>query len=164
MHRIRPLVIAAMTLALSFTGLSAASAGEGYGDKPPEVSNVARYVWADGPRDHEVVARGTYRCYGDSEAMHLWVSAKQGGSNLPGEGSGERARAWYDTNISQDVAVTCNGRWQTVDVDLGTYPDKGFIRNGKAWVQFCLVSPEGIVATMSRWVMVKGADGYGSPA
>jgi hypothetical protein len=72
--------------------------------------------------------------------------------------------AWYDTNISQDVAVTCNGRWQTTRVELGRWDTDftgrslGNLANGKAWLQFCLVQgtdeETAIVASESRWVRV----------
>ena len=149
----RLLVVALLAAACSLTGMSPASAHT----RAPEVGGVSSYVLAHGPRSQEVTIRGSYRCWGDSSKMHLWVSAKQGGNNLPGEGSGARAKAWYDTNISHDTAVVCNGRWQDVSVDLGKYPDKQYIQDKGAWVQFCLVSPQGIVASKSRWSQVVGA-------
>jgi hypothetical protein len=97
--------------------------------------------------------------------MHLWVSVKQGGPDPTAEGSSSTVKAWYDTNISQDVAVRCNGRWQTTTVDLGRHPTDfsgrplGYLKNGRAWLQFCLVPPDQSVlfASKSRWVNVVGA-------
>jgi hypothetical protein len=77
--------------------------------------------------------------------MHLWVSVKQGGPDPTAEGSSSTVDAWYDTNVSQDIAVTCNGRWQFASVDLGRHDGDstgrplGYLHNGKAWLQFCLV-------------------------
>ncbi|MEP6651687.1 MAG: hypothetical protein ABJA74_17510 [Lapillicoccus sp.] len=75
--------------------------------------------------------------------------------------------AWYDTNVSQDVAVTCDGKWQVAKVDLGRHDTDftgrplGYLKNGMAWLQFCLVQgtdqSNAIVASKSRWVKVVGA-------
>jgi hypothetical protein len=99
--------------------------------------------------------------------MHLWVSVKQGGPDPTAEGSSSTVNAWYDTNISQDVAVTCNGKWQVAKVDLGRHPTDftgrqlGSLHNGKAWLQFCLVQgtdeETAIVASDSHWLRVVGA-------
>lgn len=110
---------------------------------------------------------GQYKCSAPADTMHLWVSVKQGGPDPTAEGSSSTVSAWYDTNISQDVKVTCNGRWQIAVVDLGqlTARPLAALKNGKAWLQFCLVAPgpdpsdpeSGIVACQSRWVTVVGA-------
>ena len=110
--------------------------------------------------------RGQYRCWGPSDQMHLWVSVKQGGPDPTAEGSSSTVKAWYDTNISMDVRVRCDGAWHWRTVQLGRHPedftgrDLGYLKNGKAWMQFCMVSPEGIVASQSRWVTVRGAGYY----
>lgn len=113
----------------------------------------------------------TYKCFGGSP-IHLWVSAKQGGPDPTAPGSSSTVDAWYDTNVSQDVSVTCDGKWHTRTVKLGANaPDftgrpLGLLRNGKAWLQFCLVDEQNmLLASKSRWVTVKGAPrgGYGGP-
>ena len=86
-----------------------------------------------------------YRCWGgNNEATHLWVSLKQGGgiddftaeelSQM--EGTSQIAEAWYDTNVSGDTALNCNGKWQvqryTVARAFGT------LERGSAFLQFCL--------------------------
>ena len=111
--------------------------------------------------------QGIYRCSAPLDQMHLWVSVKQGGPDPTAEGSSSTVNAWYDTNVSQDVAVTCNGKWQVAKVDLGRHDTDftgrplGKLTNGNAWLQFCLVQgtdeATAIVASESRWVKVVGA-------
>jgi hypothetical protein len=164
MHRLRVLVVALIALALSFTGLSTASANTG-SSRPPEIGFLSPVAWTTPWKANVAHVIGTYRCWGPSESMHLWVSVKQGGPDPTAEGSSSTVKAWYDTNISQDVAVRCNGRWQTTTVDLGRHPTDfsgrplGYLKNGRAWLQFCLVPPDQSVlfASKSRWVTVVGA-------
>src|SRR4051794_21773960 len=181
-HRFRVLIVALIALALSFTGLSAASATTGYGPRPPEIKSLGAYAAVDHNNREVVSVRGTYRCWGPSYSMHLWVSVKQGGPNPRAEGSSTTVKAWYDTNISQDVAVKCDGVWHTKTVKLGRHPvanyptddpettpptrPLGYLKNGPAWLQFCLVPPaqDQIFASKSRWVTVTGAGYYGVPA
>jgi hypothetical protein len=178
MHRIRLLVVALLTLGLSLTGLSAANAGT-YPSQPPQIKSLYSIATVD-KYDRQVVrVRGTYKCWGPSSAMHLWVSVKQGGPDPTAEGSSRTVKAWYDTNISQDVAVKCDGTWHTKTVRLGRHPvanyptdpegteptrPLGYLKNGPAWLQFCLVPPQQdvIFASKSRWVNVVGAGYYGS--
>ena len=69
----------------------------------------------------------------------------------------------YDTNISGGTAVICDGRWQTTVVELGRWATDFSGRpletlwNGRAWLQFCLVFPEGTTASENRWVTGVGA-------
>jgi hypothetical protein len=164
MHRLRALVVALIALTLSLTGLSTASANTS-NPRAPEISFLAPVAWATQHKPDTVQVVGTYRCWGPSTSMHLWVSVKQGGPDPTAEGSSSTVKAWYDTNISQDVAVRCNGHWQTTVVDLGRHPTDfsgrplGYLKNGRAWLQFCLVSmaDENLLASKSRWVSVVGA-------
>ena len=113
-----------------------------------------------------VTVKGRYRCSAPVDEMHLWVSVKQGGPDPTAPGSSSTVNAWYDTNISQDVAVTCDGRWRTARVELGRWNTDfsgrqlGYLENGSAWLQFCLVQgtdeATAIVASDSRWVKVHG--------
>lgn len=86
-----------------------------------------------------------YRCWGgNNEATHLWVSLKQGGGIddftaaelAEMEGTSGIAEAWYDTNVTGDTALNCNGKWHvqryTVAREFGT------LKRGSAWLQFCL--------------------------
>jgi hypothetical protein len=137
------------------------------GAKPP--ATTAPEIQWTGPvavsrDDDTVVVQGRYRCTAPLEEMHLWVSVKQGGPDPTAPGSSSTVDAWYDTNISQDVGVTCDGRWQTTRVDLGRWDTDftgrplGTLANGTAWLQFCLVQgtdeETAIVASESRWVRV----------
>ena len=171
MRRIRLLVVALLALGLTVTGLTAASAAPGYGPRAPEIRNLGAYATVD-PYDREVVrVRGEYRCWGPSDAMHLWVSVKQGGPDPTAEGSSSTVKAWYDTNISMDVRVRCDGVWHTRTVRLERHPTDftgrylGFLKNGQAWLQFCMVSEqdESLLASRNRWVTVRGAGYYGTP-
>lgn len=160
MTRIRIVLLLVATLALSLTGMSTASAEAPAPPRTPEISYVAPVAYV---HRGVVTVAGVYRCWGDSDAYHLWVSAKQGGPDPTAEGSSSTVQAWYDTNVSRDVEVVCNGRWQVRTVTLGknvtdfTGRPLTDIRNGRAWVQFCLVAPDGSLASKNRWAHVVGA-------
>jgi hypothetical protein len=171
MRRSRVLVVLLAALALLAPGLSSASAAPKAPPPPraPEIGFVTPVVWGTPWKADTVQVVGTYRCWG-GESIHLWVSVKQGGPDPTAEGSSSTVAAWYDTNISQDVEVRCNGRWQAKTVDLGRHPTDfsvpgrplGYLQNGKAWLQFCLVAgeegaPDTLLASKSRWVQVVGA-------
>lgn len=167
MRRSRVLVVVLAALALLVPGLSSASAAPTAPPPPraPEIGVVTPVVWGTPWKADTVQVVGTYRCWG-GESIHLWVSVKQGGPDPTAEGSSSTVAAWYDTNVSQDVEVRCNGRWQVTTVDLGraatdfTGRPLGYLQNGKAWLQFCLVAgeePGGLLASKNRWVQVVGA-------
>lgn len=166
MRRSRVVVVVLAVLALVVPGLSTASAAP-QAPRAPEIGWVAPVAWTVPWKADTVQVLGSYRCWG-GESIHLWVSVKQGGPDPTAEGSSSTVDAWYDTNVSQDVAVTCNGRWQAKLVTLGRHAedyggrDLGLLRNGKAWLQFCLVSgaeddPNPMLASKNRWVHVVGA-------
>jgi hypothetical protein len=158
----RLLVVVLTALGLSLTGLSSASASY---DRAPEIKNLVAYTAVDPSNRQVAYAAGTYRCWGPSDSMHLWVSVKQGGPDPTAEGSSSTVDAWYDTNISQDVRVKCDGQWHTRVVKLGQHPTDfggrplGLLKNGRAWLQFCMVSmaDESLLASKNRWVTVVGA-------
>ena len=161
MHRSRLLVVVLSTLALVTAGATAASAAPAAPDRAPEVSFVAPIVWGSG--SGSVTALGSYRCWG-GEDIHLWVSVKQGGPDPTAEGSSSTVDAWYDTTVSGDVDVTCNGRWQVATVDLGQRAtdwggrELSALRDGRAWLQFCLVDEDTeLLASKNRWVYVAGS-------
>lgn len=86
---------------------------------------------------------GVYSCIGPMS--HLWVSAKQGRGDLSEEGSGAKARAWWQR--THDNKLTCDGKSHTITVRLKPTGDTGkLIPTGKggrrAWVQFCLATDE----------------------
>jgi hypothetical protein len=146
-----------LTLAPSAGAATKASAG-------PTVKWLAPLALMRSSSPDEVTVAGIYKCSAPLDQMHLWVSVKQGGPDPTAEGSSSTVDAWYDTNISQDVAVTCNGRWHHVFVTLGMHPTDFTgrpltgLKAGKAWMQFCLVQgtdeTTAIVASQSRWVKV----------
>jgi hypothetical protein len=100
--------------------------------------------------------QAVYRCWGGNEGTHLWVSLKQGGG-IKGktlkqlskmEGTSEIARSWYDTNVVNPAKVTinCNGKWHVRHYTVAR--EKGTLRTGRAFMQFCLFDshsdPEGM--------------------
>ncbi len=105
---------------------------------------------------------GTYRCRPDVEMTHVWVSVKQGGDDLEGHGSSERATSWYDTNVSfegVEPTLTCDGEWRHLKVELGKAATKDRLQDGTGWLQFCLYavtdSGEFSGASDNRWADVK---------
>jgi hypothetical protein len=169
-RRSRLLVLVLGVLALLTTGTSVASAAPPTASGEPQVGFLGPVAWNSGDRTATVVGR--YRCSPPAEGSvnHLWVSVKQGGPDPTAEGSSATVRAWYDTNVSQDVAVRCDGRWHTRKVTLGmnatdfTGRELGRLVPGRAWLQFCLVQgpaddPDGsqsLIASGSRWVHTAG--------
>jgi hypothetical protein len=175
MRRSRLLVLLLGVLALLATGASVASASPTTAPpRDPQVGFLAPVTWNSGHGTATVV--GSYRCSppAPGSVNHLWVSVKQGGPDPTAEGSSSTVNAWYDTNISQDVAVTCDGRWHARTVTLGMHPTDFIGRpltrlvDGKAWLQFCLVQgPEddqdgsqSVVASESRWLHAVGFGHY----
>src|SRR5689334_22186078 len=121
--------------------MASASAGSWH---PPQIKSLGAYATESG--NPEVVrVTGTYKCFGKSENTHLWVSARQGGPDPTAGGSSETVDAWYDTNVSGDVSVICDGKFHTKTVQLGRHHTDfsgrvlGFLQNGPAWMQFCVV-------------------------
>ncbi len=100
-----------------------------------DVVSVSRVYLDDG----RPMVAGTYRCTG--RLTHLWVSVKQGGRNLDQEGSGAKARSWYQRSWD-NKRVRCDGREHTEVYRLRpTGGDTGRLRAGRrAYVQFCLLT------------------------
>jgi hypothetical protein len=128
----------------------------------------------------EVTAR--YICQPD-EIDHLWVSVKQApsarpsaalqeeGSGFGGQQSGVTA-AWSQ---SHPTTLQCDGAWhtQTFTVDQtepldpdgpgplppvpGAFVGYGTLREGQAWVQFCLTGegPTGGFEMSQRWAAIR---------
>jgi hypothetical protein len=105
---------------------------------------------------HEVQIQVKYRCYDD---LHVWASVKQSEDRhadhaLTEEGSGYNgvAAAWSQTH---DVDIDCDGDVHTerfvIDRDEYGY---GRFEHGKAYVQFCLVDGEELVASDMRFLRV----------
>ncbi|GHE77990.1 hypothetical protein GCM10017786_04440 [Amycolatopsis deserti] len=133
---------AAALLAAGFAAVPAAAASAD--PLPaPEVAWVGQNVIVTGADADSAAVLAKYRCYGGEEGTHLWVSVKQGGADLEGEGSSQRATSWYDTNYhyAQDPAgltVDCDGHWHTTRFVLKRVAGKAPLVDGPAWVQFCL--------------------------
>lgn len=133
-----------------------APAGAQTDTRAPEVLFVAPVVVVNSRNPDTARIIGIYRCFG-GEPIHLWVSAKQGGPDPSAEGSGATSTSWYDTNIIEPAPVICDGRPHVAVVTVGRYPDKQRLTNGPAWIQFCLVTPEGIVASQQFFGRAVGA-------
>jgi hypothetical protein len=125
----------------------------------PEVSFVHDNVVVSADRS-EATVLAKYRCFGGEEGTHLWVSVKQDGEDLEGEGSSARARAWYDTNYqyAEDPAgqtIGCDGRWHGARFTVKLVEGKGLLERGSAWVQFCAFDNRGNMASVNGWKTVR---------
>lgn len=157
----RLLVVLLTVLGLCATGMASASASSWH---PPVIKSLGAYATETG-NPNIVKVTGTYKCWGKPTSTHLWVSVKQGGPDPTAGGSSETVNAWYDTNVSGDVSVICDGTFHTKTVTLGRHDTDfsgrplGYLQNGRAWLQFCVVpvSNESNLASKSRWVTVRGA-------
>ena len=125
-------VAATAAIASSLT-VAPAHAG-GQSQPTAEVISVGKVQLIDG----KPFVAATYRCTG--ALSHLWVSAKQGGKNLDDEGSGAKARAWWQRTM--DNKVVCDDNARTILVRLRPTGDTGMLRpdGRRAWVQFCLLT------------------------
>ena len=157
----KSITVAAATVALL---VPAAPASAAVSTGAPEVARVNNNVRVVGD---SAFVTAKYRCSAATEMTHLWVSVKQGGIGLDGEGSGGTADSWYDTNVARggtpeepgpEIAVTCDGTWQHQTVEVQRYADKRALERGSAYVQFCLYTIEGenfYGATDNSWAKVK---------
>jgi hypothetical protein len=98
--------------------------------------------------------------YNCASGEALWVSAKQVASRkkdarLKKEGSSKTAAAWWQSHRNKFV---CNGKSHTATVSIDTVEkgSKGKLKDGKAWVQFCVTQGEQtLILSKSGWVTVK---------
>lgn len=125
----------------------------------PEVSFVGDNVVVSADRA-EATVLAKYRCFGGEEGTHLWVSVKQDGEDLEGEGSSARARAWYDTNYqyAEDPAgltIACDGRWHATQFVVKQVEGKDQLARRTAWVQFCAFDNRGNMASVNGWKSVR---------
>lgn len=134
-------IILAATLALPAALLAGPAGAAEATYQPPEVQ-WAGNVHLDGDAA-TVLAK--YRCWGgNNEATHLWVSLKQGGGIddytaeqlAQMEGTSQIAEAWYDTNVTGDTALNCNGEWHVQQYTVAR--EFGTLERGSAFLQFCL--------------------------
>src|SRR4051812_35482745 len=116
MHFKRTLVVAAAAVSVP---LGVAVAVPAVASSPaPQVGRLGAVVQVDKTDPRKAYVTSQYKCYG---ATHLWVSVKQGGPDPTAEGSSQTVRSWYDTNVSQDVAVNCDGQWHSKTVKIAKH-------------------------------------------
>lgn len=89
----------------------------------------------------------------------LWVSAKQSASGrkdrrLAKEGSSKVASAWWQSHRNAFVCDTQphTARFSIDKVEKGS---KGKLKDGTAWVQFCVTNGDDLVLSGSHWVKVR---------
>jgi hypothetical protein len=134
---LRHLIVAVATAALTVGTTSApahAARADARAQPTASVISVSKVYVVDG----KPMVAATYRCTG--RLSHLWVSAKQGRGDLTEEGSGARARSWYQRTWD-NTKVICNGRQHTALFTMRPTGDTGRMRAGhRAYVQFCLLT------------------------
>jgi hypothetical protein len=125
--------VAVTALAVGLAG-APAEAQQAQRVKPSaEILGVSRVYVSDGTP----MVSGTYKCTG--KFSHLWVSSKQGTGNLRHEGSGGKARSWYQR--TWDNKLNCNGKRHTKLFPMDPTGNTGAVRtNRRAYVQFCLLT------------------------
>ena len=129
---------AAAVLGLMTTAAPAATTSD---YSPPSGSAYPQNIVAD---DNHATVFGEVQCWG-GDGGTLWASIKQGGKgDLTAEGSSATARSWYDTHIP----LNCDGKTHVVKaVVRKEAPNPGHkraykqLRNGRAWIQWCVTDP-----------------------
>jgi hypothetical protein len=147
--KVRALAAAAAITILAPLGAMAGAAGA----SPTMSATPGSYITRTGFGSANLSA--SYAC---EDGNHLWVSAKQaaGGrydARLTQEGSSQISAAWLQ---SHPANFTCDGARRTQTFPINT-DEQGFgtLVRGLAYVQFCLVSPEGeLLISETRWVAV----------
>jgi hypothetical protein len=133
-------IAALVTAAVAFNGGHALAA-------PAEAldSQVIGTVRID-PNDPTVAyVTARYICEG-GDGAHVWVSVKQAESRLPEqwlteEGSGANSAAWSHSHAN---TVTCDGKWHVATFTVNQLEwGWGELKQGQAWVQFCVIPPNG---------------------
>jgi hypothetical protein len=114
------------------------------------------------PTDPSVAyVTGHYICQGGDAESHLWVSVKQAADGRPDpalreEGSSQIANAWLQTHPVPGEGFSCDGAWHTQTFTVDTQ-EQGFgeLKQGQAWVQFCLFGGDGQAAFAQRFAAVR---------
>ena len=116
----------------------------------------AEFVGAIKAGKKRATLKVTYSC---NAGQALWVSAKQSASGkkhrrLPKEGSSKVASAWWQSHRKAFVCDTQppTARFSIDKVEKGS---KGRLKDGTAWVQFCVTNGDDIVLSGSDWVKVQ---------
>lgn len=143
--------IKARTIAVALAGVglaasAAVAAAPANADtyQPPKVLRVENVVQAPA-HTHTAIVRATYQCWGGNAHTHLFIAVKQGPRvNATTHTSSDFARAFYSTNYDSDgpsLSLNCNGvahkRAFVLEPQPG-FEQKAPLRNGPAFVQFCL--------------------------
>jgi hypothetical protein len=153
-----------ISLALTTAALAAAAALPTTAVAAPKPSAEILGTVIAAPGGETATVRARYTCY---ETTHLWVSAKQMNDGerdaaLLQEGSSEYADTWLQQHPE---TLDCDGRnhVQSFTIDktefspwFGGYVGKGSLREGQAFVQFCMTSENAFVYP-NRWVEVRQA-------
>jgi hypothetical protein len=155
----RSFAVAMMTAATTVAVAAPAMAGS---YQFPQAGEVAHFVPVNG---QNTVARvsAEYRCYGGpgsgEHSSVVWSSVKQGGPDPTAEGSSSTVNAWYDSH----TPLSCDGKWhrqvflmQRHATDFGGR-SLGKLKNGPAWLQFCITDSHGSLSSTGQWVRITGA-------
>jgi hypothetical protein len=151
--RIKRRVLAAAAAFSILAPLGALTTAGAVSASPTMNASIGSYITRTGTGTANLSAR--YAC---EDGIHLWVSAKQaaGGrydARLAQPGSSQYSTAWLQ---SHPTNFTCDGSARTQSFQIDTL-EQGFgsLVRGVAYVQFCLVSPEGeLLISETRWVGV----------
>lgn len=141
-------VAGALVGTVAMVGATAAPSLAASSSEKPHISVVDKTITYDSGTDTASVT-GTFRCQ-PTDHLHVWVSVKQG-ADVKAHASSSDADAWYDAHPGEEDpgVVPCDGAWHTVTYDITS--NFGTLEEGAAWIQFCLVTGDEIVTSMSRW-------------
>ena len=96
-----------------------------------------------------------YRC---KAGTTLWISLKQSKSGkkdarLKKEGSSKVAHTWLQSHRNK---IKCDGRKHTKRFKLDKVEpgSKGHLKEGRAWLQFCITNGNTLTVSVARWVKV----------
>jgi hypothetical protein len=116
----------------------------------------AEFVGAIKVGKKKATLKVTYSC---NAGQALWVSPKQSAlgkkdRRLRKEGSSKAASAWWQSHRNTFVCDTQphTARFSIDKVEKGS---KGKLKDGTAWVQFCVTNGDDLVLSGSHWVRVR---------
>jgi curli biogenesis system outer membrane secretion channel CsgG len=145
--------IAALAIAAA-TATTPALAQEQQGPPPATTAKPIGKVELQGKKTATLRVR--YTCKSGST---LWISLKQSkkadkDKALTKEGSSKAASAWLQSHRNP---ITCDGAKHSAvfTVDKVEPGSKGKLKEGKAWLQFCITEGETLTLSKAAWVDVK---------
>jgi hypothetical protein len=145
-------MVAATVAALTVGALPGAAGAQ----EPIDPNAEATFLGSIDARPASAKLRVRYTC---AAGEGLWVSAKQSRSGrrdrrLTREGSSEVAASWLQSHRNRFV---CDGTSHTATftIDKVERGSKGRLRRGRAWVQFCVTTEQGLVLSKAGWVRVR---------